>query len=111
VNRHDTSGNLTAAKRDEIDFDCYNVSVSISTINHLTNSCPHYFPFQLLACGHATYCHILPGGYLAFEGFSGAPETVEWTPGPEDQWLMDAKFQADKDRIRAPCLRGLVVKR
>jgi len=39
------------------------------------------------------------GGYLAFEGFSGAPETVEWTPGPEDQWLMDAKFQADKDAL------------
>lgn len=37
------------------------------------------------------------GGFLAFEGLSGPPaETVEWTPGPEDQWLMDAKFQADK---------------
>ena len=22
---------------------------------------------------------------------------VEWTPAPEDQWLMDAKFEADKD--------------
>ncbi len=95
------------AKRDEIDFDCYNVSVSISTINHLTNSSPHSFPCQLglglEGWGHATFCRILPGGYLAFEGFSGAPETVEWTPGPEDQWLMDAKFQADKDGIAAPC--------
>ena len=37
----------------------------------------------------------LPGGFLAFE--SGPPETVQWIPGPEDQWLMDAKFEADKD--------------
>lgn len=32
------------------------------------------------------------------EGLTGPPaEMVEWTPAPEDQWLMDAKFEADKD--------------
>ena len=39
-----------------------------------------------------------PGGFLAFEGLTGPvaemAETVEWTPGPEDQWLMDARFEA-----------------
>ena len=37
---------------------------------------------------------------MAFEGLTGPvaemAETVEWTPGPEDQWLMDARFEADK---------------
>lgn len=43
------------------------------------------------------------GGFLAFEGLTGPvaemAETVEWTPGPEDQWLMDARFEADKDAL------------
>ncbi|CAK9036936.1 unnamed protein product [Durusdinium trenchii] len=40
------------------------------------------------------------GGFLALEGLTGPPaEMVEWTPAPEDQWLMDAKFEADKDAM------------
>eukprot|EP00931_Biecheleriopsis_adriatica_P074991 TRINITY_DN48955_c0_g1_i1.p1 TRINITY_DN48955_c0_g1~~TRINITY_DN48955_c0_g1_i1.p1 ORF type:complete len:884 (+),score=155.10 TRINITY_DN48955_c0_g1_i1:130-2652(+) len=46
------------------------------------------------------------GGLHAFEGLlsaqaatEGADDGAEWAPGPEDKWLMDAKFEADKDAL------------
>eukprot|EP00930_Biecheleria_cincta_P004957 TRINITY_DN105885_c0_g1_i1.p1 TRINITY_DN105885_c0_g1~~TRINITY_DN105885_c0_g1_i1.p1 ORF type:complete len:844 (-),score=166.08 TRINITY_DN105885_c0_g1_i1:208-2739(-) len=38
------------------------------------------------------------GGLHAFEGCLDSEEP-ERQPGPEDQWLMDAKFEADKDSL------------
>eukprot|EP00440_Ansanella_granifera_P052809 gb/GFBE01057259.1/.p1 GENE.gb/GFBE01057259.1/~~gb/GFBE01057259.1/.p1 ORF type:complete len:855 (+),score=207.07 gb/GFBE01057259.1/:1-2565(+) len=46
--------------------------------------------------------HAGLGGLHAFEGListSGTAEGPEFSPGPENQWLMDAKFEADKDSL------------
>ena len=37
----------------------------------------------------------MPGGFHAFEMLTASAD--EWLPGPEEQWLVDAKFEADKD--------------
>ncbi|CAE6955900.1 ACP5 [Symbiodinium natans] len=37
------------------------------------------------------------GGFHAFEMLTASAD--EWLPGPEEQWLVDAKFEADKESL------------
>ncbi|CAE7747607.1 ACP5 [Symbiodinium pilosum] len=39
------------------------------------------------------------GGFHAFEMLAAAADGDEWIPGPEEQWLVDAKFEADKESL------------